>query len=56
MDFEFEPEHKQIRATVREFCLNEVIPFAEEWEKEETFPRDIIRRMGELGFFASPFP
>jgi glutaryl-CoA dehydrogenase (non-decarboxylating) len=56
MDFEFEPEHKQIRETVREFYLNEVIPFAEEWEKAETFPRDIIRRMGELGFFASPFP
>jgi glutaryl-CoA dehydrogenase (non-decarboxylating) len=56
MDFEFEPEHKQIRETVRKFCLNEVIPFAEEWEKEETFPRDVIRRMGELGFFASPFP
>lgn len=56
MDFELEPEHLQIRETVRKFCLNEVTPFAEEWEREEVFPRDTIRKMGELGFFASPFP
>ena len=41
---------------MRKFCLNEVIPFAEEWEKDEHFPSDVIRKMGGLGFFASPFP
>ena len=56
MDFQLEPEHLQIQATVRKFCLKEVIPYAEEWERDEIFPRDTIRRMGELGFFASPFP
>jgi glutaryl-CoA dehydrogenase (non-decarboxylating) len=56
MDFDLKPEHVQIRDTVRKFCLNEVIPFAEKWEKEEVFPRETIRKMGELGFFASPFP
>lgn len=56
MDFQLEPEHLQIQATVRKFCLNEVIPYAEEWERDEIFPRETIRRMGELGFFASPFP
>ena len=56
MDFQLEPEHIQIRDTVRKFCLKEIIPFAEQWEKEETFPRETITRMGELGFFASPFP
>jgi glutaryl-CoA dehydrogenase (non-decarboxylating) len=56
MDFELKPEHGQIRDTVRKFCLNEVIPFAEKWEKEEVFPRETIRKMGGLGFFASPFP
>jgi glutaryl-CoA dehydrogenase (non-decarboxylating) len=56
MDFELEPEHIQIRETVRKFCEKEVTPFAEEWEKEEIFPRDTIKKMGELGFYASPFP
>ena len=56
MDFQLEPEHIQIKDTVKKFCDNEVTPFAEEWEKEEIFPRDTIRKMGSLGFFASPFP
>ncbi len=56
MDFELEPEHIQIRDTVKKFCEKEVIPFAEEWEKEEIFPLETIRNMGKLGFFASPFP
>lgn len=56
MDFQLELEHIQIRDTVRKFCLKEVIPFADEWERDEVFPRDTIKRMGELGFFASPFP
>jgi len=56
MDFNLAPELIQIRDTVRKFCLNEVIPFAEEWEKDEHFPSDVIRKMGGLGFYASPFP
>ncbi|MBU2498007.1 MAG: acyl-CoA dehydrogenase family protein, partial [Proteobacteria bacterium] len=42
--------------TVKKFCANEIIPYVEQWEKEELFPRDTIRKMGGLGFFASPFP
>src|SRR3972149_10552174 len=56
MDFALASEHIQIRDTVKKFCQNEVAPFAEEWEKNEHFPREAIRKMGELGFFASPFP
>src|ERR1035437_2463625 len=56
MDFDLASEHVQIRDTVRKFCQNEVVPFAEEWERDEHFPREVIRKMGGLGFFASPFP
>lgn len=56
MDFELGPEHVQIQDTVRKFCQKEVIPYAEEWEKDEVFPVDTIKHMGQLGFFASPFP
>lgn len=56
MDFKLEPNHKQVRDAVREFCEKEVVPFADEWEKEEIFPRDTISKMGELGFFTMPFP
>src|SRR3990172_3596699 len=56
MDFDLAPEHIQIQDTIRKFCQNEVVPFAEEWEKHELFPREVIGKMGGLGFFASPFP
>src|SRR3990172_1562495 len=56
MDFDLAPEHIQIQDTIRKFCQNEVTPHAEEWEKEEFFPRDVITKMGGLGFYASPFP
>ena len=55
MDFKLESNHKQVRDAVREFCEKEVVPFADEWEKEEIFPRDTISKMGELGFFTMPF-
>lgn len=56
MDFELSPEHIQVRNAVREFCQKEVVPFAEAWEKEQIFPLETIRKMGELGFFTLPFP
>ncbi len=56
MDFELGPDHIQVRNAVREFCDKEVVPFANEWEREQIFPIDIIRKMGELGFFTMPFP
>ena len=56
MDFKLESEHLLIQETVRKFCLKEVTPYVDEWEKNEFFPRDVIRKMGSLGFFASPFP
>jgi len=56
MDFELGPDHIQVRNAIREFCDKEVVPFANEWEKEQIFPIDVIRKMGELGFFTMPFP
>ena len=49
MDFQLESEHMQIRDTVIKFVANEVAPYAEEWEKDEVFPREVIRKMGSLG-------
>ena len=56
MDFELGPEHIQVRNAVREFCQKEVVPFTEDWERDQVFPLETIRKMGELGFFTLPFP
>lgn len=43
-------EHELFRQSVRKFIETEVVPFSNEWEKEERIPRNIWKRMGDLGF------
>lgn len=52
----FGEEHNFFRQTVRDFVQNEVIPHADKWEEEEMIPREIFRRMGDLGFLGINFP
>jgi butyryl-CoA dehydrogenase len=55
MDFELNEEQKMIRKTVRDFAENEIAPIAQETDKREQFPWEIIRKMGELGLMGLPF-
>ena len=43
-------ELKMLRDQVRRFVDKEVIPHAEQWERDGKIPREIFRRMGALGF------
>ncbi|MFQ5639252.1 MAG: acyl-CoA dehydrogenase family protein [bacterium] len=52
----FTEEHVLFRDTARQFMQTEVIPFANEWEKEKQIPRSIWEKMGELGFLGINFP
>jgi acyl-CoA dehydrogenase len=45
------PEHEQLREQVARFIAREVEPFAAQWEEDGCVPRDVLRRMGEAGFF-----
>ena len=56
MDFEFKEEVIAIRDMVRKFAQNEIAPRVAEDEETHTFQKDIINRMGELGFFGCPIP
>lgn len=51
----FHPEHDDLRREVRAFVERELVPHAEEWERAESFPREVFRRVGELGFFGMKF-
>ena len=44
-----------MRKMVRDFANNEIAPFVERMEKGE-FPREILRKMGELGLMGIPVP
>lgn len=46
----------EIRRTVREFAAAEILPFAAEWDEEERFPAEVVRKLGELGFLGAIFP
>ena len=56
MDFEFTEEIKAIRDTARKFVQKEVLPRMAEDDKTHTFQKDLVRKMGELGFFGCPIP
>ncbi len=56
MDFEFSEEIKALQDVARKFTQNEILPRVAEDEKNHAFQRDIITKMGELGFFGCPIP
>ncbi|HEU4429308.1 MAG TPA: acyl-CoA dehydrogenase family protein [Myxococcota bacterium] len=48
---------EQVRASVREFAMQEVLPHAERiHRRDEDIPDELIRKMGELGYFGLSIP
>jgi acyl-CoA dehydrogenase len=52
----FNEEHELLRAQVRRFVDEVVRPNGEAWEESGEIPRDVLRRMGELGFLGIRHP
>ncbi len=52
----FREEHEMLRDQLRRFVEEEVKPRAEAWEETGSVPRDVLRRMGELGFLGIRYP
>jgi alkylation response protein AidB-like acyl-CoA dehydrogenase len=55
MDFELSEEHKMFKATIRDFMENEVAPLVKDAEEKEEIPREVIRKMGSLGYLGPNF-
>ena len=56
MDFDLAPEQQEFRRSVREFAVEVIAPRAEEMDRLEEFPLDIVKQMGQMGLFGLPFP
>jgi butyryl-CoA dehydrogenase len=56
MNFDLTEEQQRIRDTLTAFAEREIKPFAAKWDKEETFPRHVVEKLGELGFLGVAFP
>lgn len=54
--FFFEEEHHILRAQVRRFVETEIKPHADAWEEAGSTPREVMRKMGALGFFGIRYP
>jgi len=56
VDFEYTPEQIQLRKAVREFAEAEIAPFVSQWDEAQTFPLEVIRQLGRLGYMGAIFP
>jgi short-chain 2-methylacyl-CoA dehydrogenase len=56
VDLDLAPEHELIRSTVREFAEQRVAPVAEELDREERFPYDLVAELADLGLMGMTIP
>jgi short/branched chain acyl-CoA dehydrogenase len=56
VDFDLTQEQQDFRKAVREFAEEVIAPRAEEFNRTEEFPVDIVKQMGQIGLFGLPFP
>jgi butyryl-CoA dehydrogenase len=56
MDFELTQEQIMVKQMAAEFAEKEVKPVANRMDREAAYPRELIRRMGEMGFMGMVVP
>ena len=56
MDFDLSDELIAVRDLAREFAEKEIAPTAAKDDKEKTFRGDLVRKMGDLGFYGTMIP
>jgi len=56
IEFEFSEEQKMLRRSVHEFVEERVKPIADQIDREDEIPQDLIEEMGELGYFGAVVP
>ena len=50
MDFSLTEEHLMIRDAARDFAQTELLPGVIERDNKQEFPKELVRKMGDLGF------
>jgi alkylation response protein AidB-like acyl-CoA dehydrogenase len=56
MDFEYSAEQVQLRKSIRDFAQAEIAPHVLEWDEQQIFPLDVIKKAGQLGVMGAIFP
>ncbi|WP_130891799.1 acyl-CoA dehydrogenase [Fusobacterium ulcerans] len=56
MFFKTTEDHENLRMKIREFAETEVKPIAFMLDKENEFPTEAVKKLGEMGVLGTPFP
>lgn len=56
MDFELTEEQRIVQRNVRQFMLKEIAPIAEQIDRDDKFPPNVWRAMGDLGILGVTVP
>lgn len=56
MDFRLSDEQEMMRKMAHDFSVNEIAPFAGEWDNTHYYPEEVIKKMQELGFMTLACP
>ncbi len=52
----FDEGHELFRESLRAFLQKEVIPNIDQWEEDQRIPREIWKKMGDMGFLGLSYP
>ena len=56
MDFDLTEEQSLFRDAIRDFCEKEIAPLVDEAEETNVFPKQLFKKMGDLGFLCPRYP
>ena len=52
----FTEDHEMFRTSFRDFLNKEAKPFIDQWEEDRMVPRDVWKKMGDMGFLGLSYP
>src|SRR5215208_6795838 len=56
VDLDLTSEQREIQRLARDFATGEVMPAAEELDRDKRFPYEIVEKLGGLGLMGVPYP
>lgn len=52
----YSDEHEALRDTLRRFVAREITPYVDAWDEQESFPRELYKKAGDVGLLGIGFP
>lgn len=56
MDFRLSEEQEMMKKVAHDFAVNEIAPYASEWDHKHIYPEECIKKMHEVGLMTIGVP